>query len=116
MGDPGVEKTKIREGHFSRRPAQCRGWPRVVLALFLLLGPGLAAMGCVETAECDLYVGCPEDRVCYQSQCLPRCSDDGDCSGDEVCSPCETGDDDDDNGRCPGDEGRACVEGQNGRD
>jgi hypothetical protein len=66
-------------------------------------------LGCVTTAECDEHVGCSDDFVCYQIQCLPPCDDDGDCDDHEVCAPCDD-DDSSSEGRCPGDSGRsACV-------
>ncbi len=65
--------------------------------------------GCVLTADCDQHVGCPDDGVCYQRQCLDRCETTEDCRQGEVCEPCRpegtTGE-----GRCFGDQGSACLE------
>lgn len=84
-----------------------------MMALFVWL---TAVSGCVSTAECDEYVGCPDGAVCYQSQCLAQCDDDGDCDNGEVCTPCRGEDEDEGQDRCFGAEGNACVDASNDDD
>ena len=84
-------------------------WPIFVFLVTIALG-GLSNLGCVATAECDEYVGCSGEAVCYQGECRTRCDDDGDCASTEECAPCYgEGDDTDGQGRCYGEEGSACV-------
>lgn len=63
---------------------------------------------CVTTAECDRYVGCPGELVCYQQRCQPQCEGDEECGFGEECAPCRpagsTGE-----GRCFGEEGGVCM-------
>ena len=65
--------------------------------------------GCVNTAECDEYVGCVDGAICFQSKCKPVCSGDDECDEGQRCIPCieehEEGVDD----RCLGLDEMACV-------
>lgn len=74
----------------------------------------LVSSGCVTTAECDAYVGCPDGSVCYQGQCLGECEDDDECDSAESCAPCYgDGDEEDGAGQCYEAQGGACVDESN---
>ncbi len=78
------------------------GWVLWALAVVVMAG-------CVETADCDEYVGCESGEVCYQSQCRPTCDGAEDCSGDEVCAPCLADEEGGGSGRCLGADESACI-------
>lgn len=65
--------------------------------------------GCVTTAECDEYIGCSDDAVCYHGECLSRCDGEEDCDDGEDCIPCGMGDSEEGPGSCPGEDDYACV-------
>ena len=71
-----------------------------------LLATGLLATGCVETAECNDTVSCPDEQVCYAFTCRDVCETQQECSAAETCTPCT---DDGDEGECFGEELSACV-------
>ena len=65
--------------------------------------------GCVETAECNESVTCPDDEVCYEYRCLGRCQSNDQCGEDEECRPCKAPDQSDGEGKCFGADQSACV-------
>ena len=72
-----------------------------------------ALTGCVTTAQCDEFVDCPGDEVCFQSECKQRCGAQERCADDESCLPCyEEGDDRSGAGRCLGVDDHVCVSDQ----
>lgn len=90
----------------SRRPEGCsRQFPWGVSMAFAALFVLLSA-GCVETAECNESVRCPDGEVCYRYVCRRRCDSDEDCPDGAACQPCEPASGE---SRCFGIEGRACV-------
>lgn len=62
----------------------------VVSAAVMMLG--LIPAGCVETAECDEDVRCPDGQICYELVCRVRCASTDDCSENQACFPCEEDD------------------------
>lgn len=74
----------------------------------LVVAAAMLVPGCVTTADCDQYVGCAEDEICFQSRCLPECDTDDDCGDNRWCAPCHSTEGDD---RCLGQQGGACIEG-----
>lgn len=74
----------------------------IVLVAITLLG------GCVETAECNATVSCPDQQVCYEYTCREVCETQQDCAAAESCTPCmpagTAGE-----GACFGEELDACV-------
>ena len=104
-----MKKVQFWDEQLKRLAGWCRGLPFVKAVLIAVAV--LAMMGCVATAECDAYVGCPDGAICYQSQCLPTCSNAGDCGDDEQCVPCYEDDDDTSgSGNCHNGQGNVCVD------
>lgn len=79
-------------------------------AIFLLV---IWLGGCVETAQCDEYVGCPEGQACYQHRCLQRCDGGEQCPSDLECRVC-TEEQEEGGARCPEGEVRVCMERSDG--
>lgn len=67
----------------------------------------LAAAGCVETAECNATVDCPDSQVCFEFVCRQPCETSDECDGDETCTPCQPAGAVEN--RCFGREANACV-------
>lgn len=92
-----------------RGVAGCRDLVRRLtwsLLLFLLF---FGAAGCVKTAQCDEYVGCPEGKACYQHRCLWLCEDDEQCAEGEVCRVCRA-EGEDERLLCPEGAVKVCME------
>ncbi|QDG49822.1 hypothetical protein FIV42_03425 [Persicimonas caeni] len=64
--------------------------------------------GCVETAECNATVSCPDEQVCYEYTCRDTCQTDAECSTAETCAPCIGGAVGGE-GKCFGEEQNACI-------
>lgn len=67
------------------------------------------AAGCVETAECNATVPCPDGDICYDYECRSVCEQDRECGDGTRCVACMADDAPDDQGHCFGSEARACV-------
>jgi hypothetical protein len=60
--------------------------------LLVAVALALCAGGCVQTAECDATVPCPDGERCYDYECHTICADDTECGGGAVCLPCQQDD------------------------
>lgn len=65
--------------------------------------------GCVETAECNATVRCPDQQVCYDYECRPICESASECDGDHQCVACISESGSDEQGHCFGREVNACM-------
>lgn len=66
------------------------------------------AAGCVETAECNAAVSCPDEQVCYEYTCLDTCETAQECGSSQTCAPCideAVGGE----GKCFGEDQNACI-------
>ena len=98
MSSPRTRAGGLRAG---RRGGRI-GVAIVTAALLWVVGAG-----CVETADCNESVRCPDGEICYRYECRPRCRSDENCGEAASCRPCvepET-----EENRCFGEQARACV-------
>ena len=79
------------------------------LAMLVAASVALLATSCVETAECNESVTCPDDEVCYEFRCRAICESDQECADGYECLPCKPPELADTNGHCFGAEASACV-------
>ncbi|MFP4600018.1 MAG: hypothetical protein ACOC9W_02020 [Persicimonas sp.] len=78
----------------------------VFVGLFaILIGP----TGCVESAECNATVRCPDDEVCYDYECRAVCESADECAASEQCAPCMPDGASGDRDHCFGSELNACI-------
>jgi hypothetical protein len=104
FGDRGHSNVVSASGDVERAAGLL--WVAAALALVAVLW---AAGGCVETAECNATVRCPDQQVCYDYECRPICESNSECDGDRQCTPCIAESGSDDQGHCFGREVNACM-------
>ena len=83
--------------------------PNMPLAVLLALVLAVVLSGCVETAECNATVSCPDQQVCYEYTCREACQAQQDCAEAQSCTPCMAEGAADDEGQCFGEDLSACV-------
>ena len=81
-----------------------RGARVVIMAMLLIWVP---LSGCVETADCNESVRCPDGQVCYRYECRRRCDEASDCGDGTSCRPCV--DPETEENYCFGERARACL-------
>jgi hypothetical protein len=65
--------------------------------------------GCVQTAECNASVRCPDGEVCFDYVCRQRCQADRDCANSQACISCDDRQGERGQNVCFGQSVRACI-------
>ncbi len=85
MGIRSTAISRVFRDQVNPVPTPTKGRIWVALSIWFV---AVGLISCVETAECDETILCPDGQTCFELVCEDDCESNMDCGDGEVCTPC----------------------------